>query len=107
MNVNIWIGPGEVCTYDIRADCGLPSFFPEGEGLMDLKIMSIDYDDGDTPIDNITLPIAGTNREFRIPRNNEMMTWRFNHFGLKYLIAPRNWTFDSGILADGSVYHTV
>lgn len=54
MNVNISIGPGEVCTYDIRADCGLPSFFPEGEGLLDLKIMSIDYDDGDTPIDKIT-----------------------------------------------------
>lgn len=29
-NVNVSLGPGEVCIYDVRAECGVPSFFPDG-----------------------------------------------------------------------------
>jgi len=72
LNVNISIGPGEVCTYDVRAKCGVPSFFPDGQNIWDLKILSIDYDDGDVPTDRITQP--GTKKEFFIPKKSEIIT---------------------------------
>ncbi len=105
MNVNVSIGPGEVCTYDVRAKCGVPSFFPDGQNIWDLKILSIDYDDGDVATDIITQP--GTNKEFYIPKNSEIISYQSNNLGLKYLGAALDWTFDSGILADGTAYHTV
>ena len=45
--LNISLGPGEVCVYDVRAECGVPSFIPEGANSGDLKISSIDFDDND------------------------------------------------------------
>jgi hypothetical protein len=69
--------------------------------------LSIDYDDGDVAVDRIMLPVAGVNREYWIPKNNEVITWQFNNLGLKYLVAPQNWTFNSGIITDGIAFHTV
>lgn len=45
--LNITLGPGEVCVYDVRAECGVPSFIPDGASLGDLKISTIDFDDND------------------------------------------------------------
>jgi hypothetical protein len=45
--LNITLGPGEVCVYDVRAECGVPSFIPEGANSGDLKISTIDFDDDD------------------------------------------------------------
>lgn len=36
-----------------------------------------------------------------------MITWQSNNLGLNYINGALNWTFDSGILADGTAYHTV
>jgi hypothetical protein len=33
--------------YDVRAECGVPSFIPEGGYSGDLKISTIDFDDDD------------------------------------------------------------
>jgi len=67
--------------------------------------LSIDYDDGDVITDKITQP--GTNKEFLIPKSSEVLTWQYNDLGLNYVGGAQNWTFDSGILADGTAYHTV
>jgi len=56
----------------VRAKCGVPSFFPDGQNIWDLKILSIDYDDGDVPTDRITQP--GTKKEFFIPKKSEIIT---------------------------------
>ena len=45
--LNITLGPGEVCVYDVRAECGVPSFIPEGASSGVLKISTIDFDDND------------------------------------------------------------
>ena len=55
-NVNISLGPGEVCIYDVRAECGVPSFFPDGQDSWFLNIFSIDYDDGEVQTENFTIP---------------------------------------------------
>lgn len=39
--------PGEVCMYNMRAECGVPSFTPSGSSVADLDIYTIQYDDTD------------------------------------------------------------
>jgi len=56
----------------VRAKCGVPSFFPDGQNIWDLKILSIDYDDSDVVTDIISQP--GSNKEFFITKKSEMIT---------------------------------
>lgn len=44
-NINITLNQGETCTFQVQADCGLPSFMPNDTTGFDIE--TIDYDDDD------------------------------------------------------------
>ena len=44
MNLNI----GDMCYYEVKAQCGVPSFLPSSNNLTYLDIFTIEYDDSDS-----------------------------------------------------------
>jgi hypothetical protein len=45
-NLSISLLPGESCTYQVQATCGLPSFMPLGD-LTGFDVQILEYDDYD------------------------------------------------------------
>ena len=48
-NINVTLPQGETCTYQIQAQCGLPSFKPNDTTGFDIEVIDYDDDDLDVP----------------------------------------------------------
>ncbi len=66
-SVNISLAQGETCTFQIQADCGLPTFKPNDTTGFDIE--TIDYDADDL----VTTP-TNTSKAQQIPPNNTNAT---------------------------------
>ena len=52
MNLNI----GDMCYYEVKAQCGVPSFLPTSSNLTYLDIFTIEYDDSDSVVKSSSSP---------------------------------------------------
>ena len=102
--LNITLAPGEVCIFDVRAECGVPSFSAEGLNSEYLKISTIDFDDTD---------IKGYDESHSkkmsalLSRLSSEVIAHSNDLGQDYLSDVQSWKFTSGVLANGTKYQTV
>lgn len=72
LDVNMVFYAGQVCVFTIRSKCGAPAFKPDGLALTGVDIYTIEYDDADVVMRNITVKnTSDTTITFPIPVPSE------------------------------------
>ncbi len=71
MSKNMTFYPGDLCFFTMRAECGLPSFNPQGLDMVNgIDVYTIEYDDSD--VDSII--VSANDTQPTIPDPNSSTT---------------------------------
>ena len=99
VNTNITLNPGDVCVYNLRAKCGIPTLeFETDQDWSNVDILTIDFDDKD--LESTDFSVKPSANSVAVPSANVSLTY----YGPYYFYEKMNFT--SGVSKDNIEYNS-